>query len=83
MLMAPLAAPLAARSDFPSDGQNWREIPLAVADPKPMIVARVGDMGGRIMFDNGTSKAVFLNRDAASLPGASGGQGFCRLAVAG
>ena len=41
-----------------------------------MIVARVGDMGGRIMSDNGTSKAVFLNRDAASLPGQVVGKGF-------
>lgn len=49
------------------EGQDWREIPFEVMDGKPMLTVAVNGAKGRMMFDNGTPEALFLNRDAAGL----------------
>lgn len=63
-----LATAPVAHADLLPAGQDWREIPFVVVDQKPLLAAKVGDMAGRMMFDTGTPEAVFLNRDAVSLP---------------
>lgn len=67
-LLALAATAPAARADLLPPGQDWREIPFQVVDHKPLLPAKVGDRPGRMMFDTGTPEAVFLNRDALSLP---------------
>lgn len=49
------------------DGQDWREIPFAVVEGKPMLEVTVDGQPGQMMLDNGTPEAVMLNRDAARL----------------
>lgn len=49
------------------DGQDWREIPFAVVEGKPMLEVTVDGQSGQMMLDNGTPEAVMLNRDAARL----------------
>lgn len=52
---------------MPEDA-DWRVVPFEVATGKPMIAVTLNGQPGRMLFDNGTPEAIFLNRDAASLP---------------
>lgn len=53
-------------------GAEWREIPFAVVDTRPLIQAQVNGTPGRLMFDTGTPLTVLVNRDAVSLEGGDG-----------
>ena len=51
------------------DSVDWREIPFAIVEAKPLIEARVSGTPGRMMFDTGTPLTVLVNRDAVALEG--------------
>ena len=51
------------------DSVDWREIPFAIVEAKPLIEARVKGTPGRMMFDTGTPLTVLVNRDAVALEG--------------
>ncbi|QIR06393.1 hypothetical protein [Salinivibrio costicola] len=58
-----------ANARLVSENQLFRSIPFSLRDSdKPMIAVTIGEKKGVVMFDNGTPDAVFLNRDALSLP---------------
>ena len=66
--IAPIVAASVARADLLATGQDWREIPFAVVDQKPLLAAKIANIPGRMMFDTGTPDAIILNRDALPLP---------------
>jgi hypothetical protein len=69
------SGPVLADSLLP-EGQTHRAIPFQVRDDKPFVTARIGGQHGVLMFDTGTPDALFLNRDALTLPpGTPVGQG--------
>jgi hypothetical protein len=59
--------PAAAQADLLPAGQDWREIGFDVVLGKPLLAVTVNGVTGRMMLDNGTPEAVFLNRDAAPI----------------
>jgi hypothetical protein len=50
------------------DGLTHRAIPFQVRDGKPFVATRIDGQDGVMMFDTGTPDALFLNRDALTLP---------------
>jgi hypothetical protein len=66
-----------ATADLLAPGETVRVLPFSVLDDRPFLAVRIGDTPGRMMFDNGTPEALFLNRDALALPeGTEVGRGF-------
>jgi len=68
MVLAALAA-VGQEPGLLGEGADWREIPFAIVDARPLIEARVNGTPGRMMFDTGTPLTVLVNRDAVALPG--------------
>ncbi|GAB4212200.1 MAG: hypothetical protein Fur007_04040 [Rhodoferax sp.] len=57
-----------AQAGLLGPGQTLRRIPFTLADgDKPMLAATVGDHSGRVLLDNGTPYAIFINRDSVAL----------------
>lgn len=63
-----LGIALSANAGLLEHDQSTRVIPFTLRDTdKPLIEATVAGKNGRMLFDNGTPDALFLNRDAVSL----------------
>ena len=71
MALAALTA-LGQEPGLLGDSVDWREIPFAIVEAKPLVEARVNGTPGRMMFDTGTPLTVLVNRDAVALEGGDG-----------